>query len=429
MNKLFTSLFTIQMLFSVNIFCQNYTSYFTGSSNNISTSPLGGICLMGGSTEDDNAMRWFLEQANGGDILVLRTSGSDGYNEYLYSQLGISVNSVETIVFNGSSAVNENYIHEKILGAEAIWFAGGNQWNYVNYIRDTEVNVLINEAISERNIVIGGTSAGMAIMGGYYFTAQNGTVTSDVATSNPFDNRVQVDGDPFLQNEILTNVITDQHYDDPNRKGRHIVFMSRILLEYGAPVAGIACDEYTAVCIDNTGNARVFGEYPDYDDNAYFLQVNCEVAENYPETCSPGQELEWNQNNSAIKVYQVKGTYEGENSFDLNSWDSGIGGVWHDWYVSNGELFENQSTEIQCQSMSTVQVTNADFAIYPNPTTDLIYLNSEILLEAVISDLSGKEVLRRKVSKNLNISSLEKGTYILTLSDGLSSYNHKIIKK
>ena len=108
------------MLFSVNIFCQNYTSYFTGSTNNISTSPLGGICLMGGSTEDDNAMRWFLEQANGGDILVLRTSGSDGYNEYLYSQLGISVNYVETIVFNSSSAVNENYIHEKILGAEAI---------------------------------------------------------------------------------------------------------------------------------------------------------------------------------------------------------------------------------------------------------------------------------------------------------------------
>ena len=79
--------------------------------------------------------------------------------------------------------------------------------------------------------------------------------------------------------------------------------------------------------------------------------------------------------------------------------------------------------------MSTAQVTNTDLAIYQNPTTDLIYLNSEILLEAVISDLSGKEVLRRKVSKNLNISSLEKGTYILTLSDGLSSYNHKIIKK
>ena len=62
---------------------------------------------MGGATEDDNAMKWFLEQANGGDVLILRTSGSDGYNQYFYSQLGISVNSVETIVFDNASASNQ----------------------------------------------------------------------------------------------------------------------------------------------------------------------------------------------------------------------------------------------------------------------------------------------------------------------------------
>ena len=41
------------------------TSYFTGNTNDTITLPLGGICLMGGATEDDNAMKWFLEQANG----------------------------------------------------------------------------------------------------------------------------------------------------------------------------------------------------------------------------------------------------------------------------------------------------------------------------------------------------------------------------
>ena len=29
---------------------------------------------------------WILERSNGGDILVLRTSGSDGYNNYLFSE-------------------------------------------------------------------------------------------------------------------------------------------------------------------------------------------------------------------------------------------------------------------------------------------------------------------------------------------------------
>jgi len=90
---------------------------------------------MGGASEDDNAMTWFLQQANGGDILVLRTSGSDGYNNYMYSELSAGVNSVETIVFNNSSASNESYIHQKIQQAEAIWFAGGDQWNYISYWR------------------------------------------------------------------------------------------------------------------------------------------------------------------------------------------------------------------------------------------------------------------------------------------------------
>ena len=75
-------------------FAQNYTSYYTGNTN-IITNPSGGVCLMGGASEDDNAMKWFLQRANGGDVLVLRTSGSNGYNSYLYSGLGILVNSVE----------------------------------------------------------------------------------------------------------------------------------------------------------------------------------------------------------------------------------------------------------------------------------------------------------------------------------------------
>ena len=70
--------------------------------------------MMGGATEHDEAMKWFLQRANGGDVLVLRASGSDGYNDYMYTDLGITLNSVETIVFNDGSAANETYIHNKI---------------------------------------------------------------------------------------------------------------------------------------------------------------------------------------------------------------------------------------------------------------------------------------------------------------------------
>ena len=182
------------------------------------------------------------------------------------------------LVFNNSSASSEAYIHQKIQRAEAIWFAGGDQWDYISYWRNSAIDSLINDAISSRNIVVGGTSAGMAIQGGFYFSAQNGTVTSSTALSNPFDINVTVDSLPFISNQFLSNVITDTHYDNPDRKGRHLVFLARILVDYGIEVKGIACDEYTAICIDTNGIARVYGDYPNYDDNAYFIQTNCELT-------------------------------------------------------------------------------------------------------------------------------------------------------
>ena len=331
-------------------YSQSYTSYFTGNTNDTITSPLGGICLMGGATEDDNAMKWFLEQANGGDVLILRTSGSDGYNQYLYSQLGISVNSVESIVFNNASASNQNYIHSKILQAEAIWFAGGNQWNYISYWRDTPIDSLIRHVLSTRNIVIGGTSAGMAILGEYYFTAENGTVISSTALNNPYNSLVTIDSAKFLEIDILKDIITDTHYDDPDRKGRHVVFISRMLTDYNSEAKGIACDEYTAVCIDTNGMAHVYGDFPTYDDNAYFLQINCEISANIPENITSNTPLIWDRSGQAIKVYKIKGTSTGLNSFDLNTWEDGTGGVWENWFVLNGQLSESISSPINCNS-------------------------------------------------------------------------------
>ncbi len=234
-------LFTLLTFFTTTLsFGQNYTSYYLGNTSDVVTSPKGGVCLMGGATEHDEAMKWFLQQADGGDVLVLRATGSNGYNDYMLNQLGISINSVETIVCNNASASQDAYLQQKINQAEAIWFAGGNQWTYVSYWRNTPVDSLVNKAIAERNVVVGGTSAGMAIMGKYYFSAQNGTITSAQALTNPYNSLVTVSDEPFLVNQHLSNVITDTHYDSPDRKGRHVTFLSRIMQDYQAVGKGIA---------------------------------------------------------------------------------------------------------------------------------------------------------------------------------------------
>jgi cyanophycinase-like exopeptidase len=422
MNKDVSGLFIMFALIPLNLFSQSYVAYHTGSTSDTITGPEGGICLMGGATEHVEAMKWFLERSKGGDVLVLRASGEDGYNDYMYNGLGVNINSVETIVCNSPAASDEPYIHQKIKQAEAIWFAGGDQWDYVSYWRNTAVDSLINDAIINRNIVIGGTSAGMAIQGRFYFNARHGTVTSAEALSDPYNSKMMVDSARFLQNYFLRNVITDTHYDDPDRSGRHVAFMARILTDWGTDVKGIAADAYSAICIDTTGLAHCYGDYPRSNDYLYFLQTNCESARRRPENCIPGSPLEWYSDSKAIRVYKVNGSPSGERTFNLKDWRTGNGGSWENWYVSNGVLSKSQGNIPDCRLPTTIEpgLKQQLMILYPNPVTGG-HLNLDYPYEGIIQicifDINGRIV--RKIQGNLmndniiDTSELVKGIYFL----------------
>jgi cyanophycinase-like exopeptidase len=435
MNKI---LLLISMTIPFIGFGQNYTSYLTGNATDIVTTPAGGLCLMGGATENDNAMEWFLQRANGGDILVLRTTGSNGYNSYFYSGLGIAVNSVETIVFHNASASSEPYILQKIQKAEAIWFAGGNQWDYISHWRGTPIESAINQGIEQRNIVIGGTSAGMAIQGKYYFSAQNGTVTSASALANPFNNQVTVDSTQFINNYFLNNTITDTHFDNPNRKGRLVTFLARIYTDYGVYAKAIACDEYTAVCVDTNGIAKVYGGYPTYDDNAYFIQPNCELSVQSPENCTAGNPLTWNLGEIAIKAYQIKGDSTGSKTFNLNTWQSGNGGTWYNWSVLDGIFSEQMGTPINCVSLSLQNTsTHSNINIFPKPTSDKITISikkSNLLSHDIsfYNNLGQRIYVATSISDDAiiaDLSFLNKGLYFIKIK-GRNGENYigKVIK-
>jgi len=391
---------------------QSYTSYYTGNSQNINVNGQGGICLMGGATEDDEAMKWFLRRANGGDVLVLRASGSDGYNDYMYSDLGIAVNSVETIVFNDASAAYNAYVKQKINRAEAIWFAGGDQWDYVTYFRNTPVDSIIRQRKLNNAIAIGGTSAGMAIQGQAYFSAQNGTIYSEEALANPYHASLTVDTALFMQNNYLQNTITDTHFDDPDRKGRLSVFLARMLTDYSMDARAIACDEYTAVCIDEAGIASVYGGWPTYDDNAYFVQINCENADQYPEICTPGSALTWNRNNAALKVYAIQGTSSGERTFDLNTWLNGNGGEWQNWFVQNGVFQETEASAPECLPLLlqndrndlVIQLANNQLTVrssIPLIQIEVLRLNGHVLLSEKLQETKIAHLKLETISNEL----------------------------
>ena len=314
-------------------------SFFrTGPETDAESLPLPGILLAGGSTDNNDAMRWFLQRADGGDIVVIRATGSDGYNNYLYNSLGEDVHSVTTIVIPSREAANNQEVYDAMVRAEALFIAGGNQWNYINYWKNTLVHDALDYLIHEKKVTIGGTSAGLAVLGEVVFSAQNNTVWSSEALGNPYHFRVTLERE-FLNIPFLEHLITDSHYNRPEsdgmtREGRHVAFMARMVTDWEMPARGIGINEYTAVAVDENGMARVFGN-PNYDDLAYFIDSGGLV----PETCQDGEPLTWDHEGQALQVYTIQGDREGSNTFDLATWEAGQGGTWSNWHVRNGVLY------------------------------------------------------------------------------------------
>ena len=66
--------------------------------------------------------------------------------------------------------------------------------------------------------------------------------------------------------------------------------------------------------------------------------------------------------------------------------------------------------------------------IFPNPSSQYINVTIDTEMKAVVFDLLGKELISENITGRLDISSLEKGTYILNLTDGTNTLTYKIIK-
>jgi cyanophycinase len=159
-------------------------TYLTGDSLDITTKAVPGLLLAGGSTDLDSAVKWFLDLSNGGDIVVLRATESDGYYKYMFHLS--KVNSVETLVIDTFSKAWLPEVARKIRNAEALFISGGDQYNYVRFWKHSPVEDAINYLLNTKKVPVGGTSAGLAILGAAYFSAKNGTVTSAQALAQGY---------------------------------------------------------------------------------------------------------------------------------------------------------------------------------------------------------------------------------------------------
>ncbi len=417
----------IFLIISQFAFSQTYSSYFTGDTSDVQTSTQFGICLMGGASENDDAMKWFLTRAGGGDIVVLRVTGADGYNNYLFTDLGISVNSVETIKIPSRLAALSPYVKKQLRNAEAVFIAGGNQADYLSFWKNTAVDSALNFLISSKKVPIGGLSAGMAIAGDFYFSASNGSIISSTALSDPYHPTLTLGNSDFINQPILDNTICDTHFDNPDRKGRLLTFMARMQQNLSVKAKAIACDEYTAVCIDSTGIAKVFGSSLE-DDFAYFLQTNC-LINNLPEICEAGLPLTWSNGQNAVDVYKIKGNETGSNQFNVKTWLTGNGGNWQKWFAQNGIFSENNvSNSPNCTTTSLINSQFNEVKIFINPILNTLVISANGEFEVIISDILGKIVFKKSGNDltEINTALFPKGIYLVHLR-GNQSITKKIV--
>ncbi len=221
------------------------------------------LALMGGGGRVDAAYRTIASHAGGGHILILRSVSDDSYDptDGNYGNLFASrwgpVVSAETVVFHNRQASFDPRVIAMLERADGIFLAGGDQANYIRYWKGTPVQRALNAHV-RANRPIGGSSAGLAILGHFSYTSLDGqSLESKTALSDPFSPSVTLESD-FLHYRWLEHVITDTHFSARCRLGRLIVFVARLGAQHpGEGIYGIGVDENTALLVDAAGIGRV----------------------------------------------------------------------------------------------------------------------------------------------------------------------------
>ncbi len=317
-----------------------------GANRSCSIAPKAGSLLIGGAegnkSGEDAATRWFLERAKHGKYLVLRVGGIGRQADWICRHYRDWIDSAAELSIDSRQAANNSEVVEYIFQADALFIAGGDQNDYQEYWQGTKTEDAINYLVNEKKVPIAGTSAGMAILGDYYYAPDHQGILSSEILNDPFHYNTQtIHRSDFIKIPYLQRVITDTHLDRINtrnpetRYGRLLGLLAKIIHEYNNQLTtrAIGLEEGAFVAIDEKGIARVFGNGTKIGQDAYFLQTNGAA----PEQIEPGWPLIWNNLGQAVKVYRIPGDPEGSGHFDLNNWSKASGGQWEYWYTIGGK--------------------------------------------------------------------------------------------
>ncbi len=234
-----------------------------------------GLFLDGGGKDVDAGWRWIHDtlvgrRVRGGNVVILRASGDNDYDAWALTVAPFA--SVRTILIRPcASAAQVNRAVPYVRAADAVFFAGGDQANYVAW-KDTALPAAVR-GVYLRGGVVGGTSAGLAIQGAKIYDSvaadrvlADGELQTSQAVRDPYTSAMSFTNDLFHW-PALRETITDTHFARRDRFGRLAAFLSRTGMRYG-----LAIDEGSALEVDRNGIATlVIGPDRGYSTRGAFI--------------------------------------------------------------------------------------------------------------------------------------------------------------
>jgi cyanophycinase-like exopeptidase len=249
-----------------------YSYFATGDVNAVVTAPsvlpTPSFVLMGGGPDVDSAFRWLIQRAGigpgtGGRFVVIRATGTEAYNPYIFysdetlstsntiadmwvggASLGLT--SVETLVIPSVNAANSPAVNAILAKANVVFIAGGDQSDYIRFWKGTALEQTL-KTLMQKNVPVGGTSAGLAVLGQFDYSALYKSATSEASMLDPYSKDITFDPSPlrlqggFIAPPALASMIFDSHFDSRDRMGRFITFISRIVAPTTTPGGTFGC--------------------------------------------------------------------------------------------------------------------------------------------------------------------------------------------
>ena len=96
-----------------------------------------------------------------------------------------------------AESANDSSTYYELISARGIFIEGGDQYDYISTWKGTLVEDAIHIVFANGG-AIGGTSAGLAVLGEIVFSARYGSAYPEETAYNPYDSYIQFEDD-FLQ--------------------------------------------------------------------------------------------------------------------------------------------------------------------------------------------------------------------------------------